>query len=182
MNTIWLRSLWRNLTKESCSAVTMMRLNQDLADPPSPTVTDTTHFPCEGSCRFGFPDDVVVADASDAAPASYLSPNMLQQTLLPPPHPAYGLMHLAGKLKDDNHSCAAAHAMVSAIEIAMGHEERQSFALQLMLMLKTTLDMGNVEITVHGIPPLCDDVPMPSDEIVEGANAGREAAAAMIAL
>jgi hypothetical protein len=149
---------------------------------PPPTVADTKHFPCEGSCRFGFPDDVVVADASDAAPASYLSPNMLQQTLLPPPHPAYGLMHLAGKLKDDNHSCAAAHAMVSAIEIAMGHEERQSFALQLMLMLKTTLDMGNVEITVHGIPPLCDDVPMPSDEIVEGVNAGREAALAMIAL
>ena len=26
----------------------MMRLNQDLAAPPSPTVTDTTHFPCEG--------------------------------------------------------------------------------------------------------------------------------------
>ena len=47
---------------------------------------------------------------------------------------------------------------------------------------KTTLDMGNVEITVHGIPPLCDDVPMPSDEIVEGVNAGREAALAMIAL
>ena len=47
---------------------------------------------------------------------------------------------------------------------------------------KTTLDMGNVEITVHGISPLCDDVPMPSDEIVEGVNAGREAALAMIAL
>ena len=84
---------------------------------------------------------------------------MSQQTLLPLPHPAYGLMHLAGNLKDDNHFCAAAQAMVSAIEIATGHEERQSFALQLMWMLKTTLDMSNVEIIVHGIPTLCDDVP-----------------------
>ena len=121
-----------------------------------------------GSCRFGFNEisDVVVADASDAAPAcdfpkntSCLSQYMSQQTLIPLPHPAYGLMHLAGNLKDDNHFCAAAQAMVSAIEIAMGHEERQSFALQLMWMLKTTLDMGNVEIIVHGIPTLCDDVP-----------------------
>ena len=74
---------------------------------------------------------------------------MSQQTLLPLPHPAYGLMHLAGNLKDDNHFCAAVQAMVSAIEIATGHEERQSFALQLMWMLKTTLDMSNVEIIVH---------------------------------
>ena len=85
--------------------------------------------------------------------------NMLQQTLLPPQHTAYGLMHLAGNLNDDNHSCAAAHAMVSAIEIATSHEERQSFALQLMSMLKSTLAMGHVDIILHGIPPLCDDAP-----------------------
>lgn len=116
-----------------------------------------------GSCRFGFNaiSDVVVADAS-AAPACDFPKKtscLSQQTLLPLPHPAYGLMHLAGNLKDDNHFCAAAQAMVSAIEIATGHEERQSFALQLIWMLKTTLDMSNVEIIVHGIPPLCDDVP-----------------------
>jgi dipeptidase len=73
------------------------------------------------ACRFGMPQ------------------NMLQQTLLPPQHPAYGLMHLAGNLNDDNHSCAAAHAMVSAIEIATSHEERQSFALHLMCNLRVFL-------------------------------------------
>ena len=64
-------------------------------------------------------------------------------------HPAYSLMLLAGKLKDNNHSCAAAHAIVSAIEIATCLEEQQKFAMQLIRMLKTTLDMSNVDIIEH---------------------------------
>ena len=84
---------------------------------------------------------------------------MGQEERLPRTHPSYGLMHMAGQLEDHKNVCAAAHAMVSAIEIATSHEERQSFALQLMCMLKSTLDMGHVDIILHGIPPLCDDAP-----------------------
>ena len=112
------------------------------------------------SCRFVYPKDVVDANASVATCAIDIKRTtscLPQYQFDMMQHPAYGLMHLAGKLKESNHSCAAAHAIVSAIEIATSHEEQQKFAMQLIWMLKTTLGMSNVDIIEHGIPPLHED-------------------------
>jgi len=73
---------------------------------------------------------------------------MGQEERLPRTHPSYGLMHVAGQLEDDKRVCAAAHAIVSAIDIATSQEEQQAFALQLMRLLKTTLSMDHVDIIV----------------------------------
>jgi hypothetical protein len=73
---------------------------------------------------------------------------MGQEERLPRTHPSYGLMHMAGQLEDHKNVCAAAHAIVSAIDIATSQEEQQAFALQLMRLLKTTLSMEYVHINV----------------------------------
>ena len=93
---------------------------------------------------------------------------MGQEERLPRTHPSYGLTR---QLEDDKHDCAAAHAIVSAIDIATSQEEHQAFALQLMRLLKTTLSMDNVDIIVL-------DTSKPRDDAL-CSNCGRRPVAAV---